>query len=93
MIKTIFFCSDQIIGTNESLLSKLSYLPLLLVYRHLCPGGMLLVGWWPSSPRTEAKETLYSVLIELRFYSRPVVFATLIVSTRPDAASPLVVPQ
>ena len=58
---------------------------LFLLYRPLCPDGMLIVGWWSSSPQTEAKETLDSVPIELRFYSRPVVVSTLLVAMRPEA--------
>ena len=45
---------------------------------------MLIVGWWSSSPRILAKETIDSVPIELRFYSRFVVVTTLLVPTRPE---------
>ena len=51
---------------------------LILIDRIPCPDGMLILGWWLSSPQTEAKETLESVPIELHFYSTTVVFATLI---------------
>ena len=59
----------------------LPLLIILLLDRPLCPDGMLIVGWWSSSPRTEAKETIDSIPIELRFYSRPVVVATLLFPT------------
>ena len=58
---------------------------LLLLDRPLCPVGMIIVGWSSSSPTTEAKETLYSVPIELRFYSRPILVATLLVPTLSNA--------
>ena len=53
-----------------------------------CPDCILIVGWWLSSPQTEAKETLYFLPIELRFYSRPVLVSILLVPTRPDPPPP-----
>ena len=64
---------------------------LLLLYlldRPPSPDGILLVGWWSSSPQTEAKETLDSVPIELHLYFRPVLIAALLLYTRPDAPPP-----
>ena len=61
---------------------------LILLDRLPCPDGMLIV-WWLSSTQTEAKETLDSVPIELRFYTRPVVVAVLLVPMRPDPPPPV----
>ena len=56
------------------------HLPILLLLDPPpCHDGMLIVGWWSSSPRTDAKEALDSVPIELHFYSSPVVLAKLLV--------------
>ena len=48
------------------------FLLLLLLGRSSCPHGMFIVGWCYSSPWIEAKGTLNSVPIQLRFYYRPV---------------------
>ena len=61
---------------------------ILLLDRRSFPDGMLILGWWSSITRTESKETLDSVHIELRFYYRPVVVATLLVPTQPNAPPP-----
>ena len=66
---------------------------ILLLVRPPSPDDMLIFGWWSSSPQTEAKETLNSAPIELHLYSRPVVIAALILSTRPDAPPPPVALQ
>ena len=66
----------------------MTYTILLLLDRPPCHDGMLILGWWWTSTRTEAKETLDYVPIELRFYSRPIVVATLLVPMRPDANHP-----
>ena len=34
---------------------------LLLLVRPPCPNGIRIVGWWCSTPCTDAKETLDSV--------------------------------
>ena len=67
----------------------LIFLLLIILDRPPCPDGMLIVGWWSSSPQKEAKETLESVPIELCFYSRPVVFYPLLVPALPSSPSPL----
>ena len=83
----VFFCvnigpaTPISISNYSNSVSSSSLLIILLLDRPLCPDGMLIVGWWSSSPRTEAKETLDSIPIELRFYSRPVVVATLLFPT------------
>ena len=58
---------------------------VLLLDRPPCNDGIVIMGWWSSSTRTDAKETLEYVPIEFRFYSRPVSVATLLIPTRPDA--------
>ena len=57
------------------------FLLILLLDRPPCPDGMLVVGWWYTSPQTEAKETLESVPIELPLYFRPVLVPTLLSPT------------
>ena len=46
---------------------------------------MLIVGWWSSSPQIDSKETLDYVPIGLRFFSRPVVVATLLIPPLPES--------
>ena len=46
---------------------------------------MLIVVWWSSSTQREAKETLYSVPINLRFYYSLVVVARKLATLQPDA--------
>ena len=62
---------------------------ILLLDRPPCPNVILRVRWCSYNPQTLAKDTLDSVPIELRFYSRLVVVSTLGVPTQPDPPPPL----
>ena len=59
-------------GVGHELVENGHLLLILILDRSMCPDGVRIVGRWCSTPCTEAKETLDSVPIELRFYSRPV---------------------
>ena len=49
--------------TLEKVIYCWSIFLLLLLNRSPCTNGVCIVGWWCSTPRTEAKETLYYVTI------------------------------
>ena len=57
--------------TPNTVIIPCDYL-LLLIDWYICINSMHIVGQWCTTPYTESKETLDSVPIELRFYSRPV---------------------
>ena len=88
-VTSIYLTTHKLVTGTNLLDFKDSYIDLGWMYRDLfiilllldrppCPGGMIIVGWWWSSTQTEAKETLGYVPIELRFFSRPVIIATLL---------------